>query len=267
LQSSRTVKERKVIGLVFALSKEMSPLQAQFKGLGRLEEEGTLFHPGSMEGSPVVLSIAGIGPERAKRATKRLLELFRIKTVMSLGYAGALREGIKTGELVIARNVLTGYWEKGAGGLTSYPCPPLLMRLCQKVVEENGIKVHVGDVLTVEGPIKRPEAKRQAGLLTGAVAVDMESAGVAVAAREAQVPFIALKVILDEVDEELRGTELADGEGRVSLLKTFTFLFYHPWDIMYFIRLNRQAEQSARELTRFLPALAREVNKGHILEG
>lgn len=242
----------------------MLPLKAQLKGIERLEERGLQFYHGFLEGNPMVLSMAGIGPERAERATKRLLELFRIKMVLSVGCAGALKEGIKTGELVIARNVLKGPWDRGSHELISYPCHPFLTELSRKVFEENGFKTHLGALLTVEEPIKRPEDKRQAGLLTGAVAVDMESVGVALATRETQTPFVALKVILDEIGEELKGAGLVDGEGKINFFKAFTYLLCHPWDIIDLLRLNRKAEQAAGELTRSIRVLAKKVKEGQI---
>ncbi|MBI5124769.1 MAG: hypothetical protein HZA70_00880 [Planctomycetes bacterium] len=262
-----------MLGLVFALPIEMAPLKAELVGhppaqkmadfqpeadnvplLGSPDPKG--FYYGYLGGTPVVLTAAGIGPERAERATKGLLERFKIKAVLSVGYTGALRDGVKTGELVIVRNVVGAYCN------TPLPCHPFLTELARKVAEGNGFKVHLGDILTVTEPIKRPEDKRQAGVLTGAVAVDMEGAGVAMAAREARIPFMALKVILDEVDEELKGTGLVDGEGRVDLFKTFTYLLYNPWDIIYLLRLNRQAGRATSELARFLSVLVREIEAG-----
>ena len=257
-----------MLGLVFALPIEMAPLKAELVGHPPEADNVPLlgspgpkeFHPGYLGGTPVVLTAAGIGPERAERATKGLLERFKIKAALSVGYAGALRDGVKTGELVIVRSVL----RMGLINQTPkrYPCHPRLTELSQRVAEENGFKAHLGDILTVTEPIKRPEDKRQAGVLTGAVAVDMEGAGVAMAAREARIPFMALKVVLDEVDEELKGTGLVDGEGRVDLFKTFTYLLYNPWDIIYLLRLNRQAGRATSELARFLSVLVREIEAG-----
>jgi nucleoside phosphorylase len=266
-----------LLGLIFALPIEMLPLKAQMVGVARVQDQPQAgFYLGSLEGAQVVLTTAGIGPERAEKATKRLLEIFgppspgRIKAVLSLGFAGALEEGIKTGELVVVRNVLFYGSGTARGTPAIYPCHPSLVELSQKAVETDsthgGFTTHQGDLLTVEELIKLPEDKRKTGLLTGAVAVDMEAAGVAKAAIEARTPFMALKVILDEVDEELKWAGLVDGEGKIKVLETLVHLLYNPWDIIYLKRLNRKAQLAAGELTKFLTLLAREVYKQKVQE-
>ena len=55
----------------------------------------------------------------------------------------------------------------------------------------------------MEVPLRTPEAKRRAAADTTAVAVDMEAAGVAEAAMELGIPWLALKVILDPADQTL----------------------------------------------------------------
>jgi hypothetical protein len=58
-------------------------------------------------------------------------------------------------------------------------------------------------LLTVTAPIRTPEAKRLAAGRTGAVAVDMEACGVARAAAELGIPWLALKAVLDPLEESL----------------------------------------------------------------
>jgi hypothetical protein len=52
----------------------------------------------------------------------------------------------------------------------------------------------------VESPLRTPDAKRAAAARTGASVVDMEAAGVAEAAAELGIPWLALKVVLDPAD-------------------------------------------------------------------
>ncbi len=273
--------DRRLLGLVFALPMELAPLKAQLKSEGhpysQLQTEGLVsakFHFGSLDGVPVALVASGIGAERAKESTRRLLltsDGLDIKAVLSLGYAGALREGVKTGELVIAHNILR-CTDMDNKIFEDYPCHSTLIALTKGVAEEKGFKVndddrphaYIGNLLSVAAPLSQPEEKKRAGQLTGAIAADMESAGVAMAAREAQIPFLALKVIVDEVDEELKGTELVNGEGKVNFLKAIVYLLYHPWDITYFIKFQGKVGRASGELTRFLLVLVKKLAEGPI---
>jgi adenosylhomocysteine nucleosidase len=65
------------------------------------------------------------------------------------------------------------------------------------------LRVEPGVLITVETVLGTPEAKRAAGRQTGAVAVEMEAAGVARAARDLGIPWAALKAIVDAVDDPL----------------------------------------------------------------
>ncbi len=51
--------------------------------------------------------------------------------------------------------------------------------------------------------LESPAAKRAAAAATHAVAVDMESTAVAAAAARARVPFVALRVVVDGLDDAL----------------------------------------------------------------
>jgi adenosylhomocysteine nucleosidase len=76
--------------------------------------------------------------------------------------------------------------------------------------------IHRGDLLSVAEPLESPAAKRAAAEATNAVAVDMESAGIAAAAARAGVPFVALRVVVDGVDDALppRAEDWIDEVGR-----------------------------------------------------
>jgi adenosylhomocysteine nucleosidase len=66
-----------------------------------------------------------------------------------------------------------------------------------------GIPAESGAVLTVDTPLRTPASKHAAHRRTGAVAVDMEAAGVAQAAEELKIPWLALKAVVDGVEDPL----------------------------------------------------------------
>ena len=65
------------------------------------------------------------------------------------------------------------------------------------------LAARVGDLLTVPTALESPAAKRAAAAATDAVAVDMESAAIAAVAARARVPFVALRVVVDGLDDAL----------------------------------------------------------------
>jgi adenosylhomocysteine nucleosidase len=66
-----------------------------------------------------------------------------------------------------------------------------------------GLALDAGDLLSVAEPLESPAAKREAAKAVNAVAVDMESAGIAAVAARARVPFVALRVVVDGLDDAL----------------------------------------------------------------
>ncbi len=88
------------------------------------------------------------------------------------------------------------FWAKMAGGWRSI-CKFRATNLpqCQGL--------HVGPLLTVAKPVLKANQKRELGLQYNALAVDMETLGVAEICRQEKQRFLAVRVISDAVDEEL----------------------------------------------------------------
>ena len=75
----------------------------------------------------------------------------------------------------------------------------------------------VGPLVTVGHPLCDPQAKEEAGFRYGAIAVDMETAAVAQAADLTDVPWMALRVILDPMEVRLSGGSWIQGFGLFAL--------------------------------------------------
>ena len=140
---------------------------------------------------------AGMGRRAAAVVRGRLAEE-RFSLVVSTGFAGGVRPGFRVGDLVMASDVVdaaSGRRRRPTGGLS------ILQGACS-----------VGTFVTVDGPLQDPERKAEIGSRWGAIAVDMETAGVAEAAEAAGVPWFSLRVILDPME-----TRLAAGSARETL--------------------------------------------------
>jgi adenosylhomocysteine nucleosidase len=85
---------------------------------------------------------------------------------------------------------------------------------------------------------------------TSARAVDMESLAVAQVAREAQVPFIAVRVIVDSAADVLPKlvTDAADREGHLHIWRLIGALALAPGELAPLIRLAQRYRAANRSL-------------------
>jgi adenosylhomocysteine nucleosidase len=164
------------IGFIAALARECTSLRRQLPRTGR-------WH--------VVQS--GPGAVRAAAAAGRAIDA-GAGLLISWGLAGGLSANVAPGTVVLAKRVLVE-------GETPLPVDTIWHSRLAALADE--LAVDYGDVLTVAEPLESPAAKRAAAASSNAVAVEMESAGIAAVAARARVPFVALRVVVDGVDDAL----------------------------------------------------------------
>ena len=201
------------VALVVALAQERRPLLRLLAAArqGRADEFRLIV--GELAGQTAVLIQAGIGRDRARRALLAAAHRFPVRAAWSLGFSGGLAETLCPGDLVCPAVVLQ---DDGRTGQSFGVAPA--QAAVRAALAAAGIRTHDGPLLTVDDPLRTPEVKRAAHRRTGAVAVDMEAAGVAEAARELGIPWLAIKAVVDAAGEALpeflAGCTTAQGELR-----------------------------------------------------
>jgi nucleoside phosphorylase len=186
------------IALVVALSQERRALRHLLSSPGRARVEDFPLLTGTLAGRPVLLVQAGPGPERARRALLAAASRFSVGAAWSLGFAGGLVDTLRPGDLVCPGLVLK---DDGRAGQAFHVAPARAAVLA--ALSAAGIPLADGSLLSVDAPLRTPEAKRAAHRRTGAVAVDMEAAGVAEAAGRLGIPWLAIKGVVDAAGEPL----------------------------------------------------------------
>ena len=135
---------------------------------------------------------------------RELLTVFDPKTirgVISFGVAGGLDPSLKSGDVVVATEVLAGDTRWLAG-----------LALNETMIARAALgrrRVVRGGLAGVEKMIAASALKAALHLQTGAAAVDMESHIAAAYAAEAGLPFAALRVISDPADRALPALALS----------------------------------------------------------
>lgn len=130
----------------------------------------------------------GMGAARA-RAAARSAAWTTADAVAVAGFCGAVVEGLRPGDVVVADEV------RGPDGATGCESGPLVRALAAAGIE----RVHVGPVACADHVVHG--AERRALAREGVLAVDMESALLAPAA--AGRPFAVLRVVLDTPAREI----------------------------------------------------------------
>jgi adenosylhomocysteine nucleosidase len=200
-------------------------------------------------GGGALLAVSGMGAAKAAPAARRLVDA-GASALMSFGLAGGLDPTLEPGTVVLPGEVIS---RNGARFPTSAEwCRQLGLAVAEMT------PVASGTLLSSLQPIDTAEAKAAAFRETGAVAVDMESVSVAEVAAAHNLPFMAVRVIVDGAADVLPQAVLAASRGgHLSVLRLVCGLAAAPRDIVGVIRLARRY----RTATRSLSAVVRD---GHI---
>jgi adenosylhomocysteine nucleosidase len=182
------------VGVVFALGIEAGGLADSLAGVVRTHAAGLVFREGGLDGRRVVLVESGAGCEAAARATQALILGHQPQWIISAGYAGGLSDRLVQGDLLIADEIVD----------TAGRSLAIDFKLAADEVQSMR-HVHVGRLLTVDRVVARAEDKHSLGTHHRALAVDMETMGVAEACRREKVRFLSVRVITDAVDRTLPG--------------------------------------------------------------
>ena len=178
-------RDRQWIGIVAAYQWEIRPLLRNRKQVKRLNSK---LYSLTLRGEPVVLAIAGAGAENAFQAARNLAGAFSLRGLATMGFAGALASGLKPGDVILGDRVFDETTRE------RFECQSDLLPVRF---------IRRGSLLSVAGVVTSSARKLQLGKDWGALAADMESAGVARAAALAGLPFCAIKAITDSAEQSL----------------------------------------------------------------
>lgn len=224
-----------------------------------LHTEARCFTPGTLPAQQPVeldekslLILSGMGREPARRAAQKLVEA-GADCLAGFGTAGALAPELKPGDLVLAEEVS----EAGK----KYAASAELTTTARERLSRNGITVQTGTLACAAEPVATVEAKRELFGQTGAIAVDMESAGVFDAARRNGLPAFVLRVIIDAAHVALPDIALqrVDEFGEVDAPGLAFDLARSPGQIPAVIRLACAARRAGRTMRQAAIPLLRQA--------
>jgi adenosylhomocysteine nucleosidase len=182
-----------------------------------------------LAGPDLAVHVSGMGAEAAARAGGAIAT-GPLRALVAAGFCGALRPELRVGDLVAAEEVR----DEASGE-----------RFAADAVLLAAAPGRRGTLVSARRVARTPQERAR---LEG-LAVDLESAALARAARAAGLPFIALRAVTDETRHRLPDVErMADEAGRLSAAAGLRHFALHPREVPALVRLGPAARVAGRAL-------------------
>jgi adenosylhomocysteine nucleosidase len=248
-----------VILIFVALKAEAHPIRARLSDREAQLDSYIDGYQGRIGDVPVTLVVTGMGLRRARISAGRAMDsLAAIDLVVTSGVAGGLRDDLAVGQVVLSERLMTCR-DDDLRPEQVIDAPVQWLEKCAGALKASRIARAAGPTITSRRPLMTAADKQRAYLLSGGIAVDMESAAIALEAERRGLPFVCMRTILDTAAEDVVGARLVDQDRRVRPLAAARALMTNPRMIIGVARLLRNlrlaTHSMASALEEMLPRL------------
>ncbi len=254
----RENENTRLILLFYAFAREIAPFKRRQHQRAPLALDDLPGFRTTIAGKTFAVVGHGIGHRRAAETARRTFDMMPgAELVIGTGVVGALSNGLKPGDLVLSDRILTidddGRIDEqvstvGDGHISAIG----------RSLSNAGIAYSTGAILTSHRVLATGADKHRAKQSTGAIAVDMETAAIAAEAAARDLPFVAIRAVLDEVDDEVVGAAMADQDGNVKPLAATSYLLRNPATMLKLPRMMRNLSRATAAIADALTAIAHE---------
>jgi adenosylhomocysteine nucleosidase len=185
-----------------------------------------------LNGNEALLVANGVGPARAAAATEAGIGAYEPDAIVSTGFCGALSPGLGIADLVTANRIVTGGQIYDAHSLKGPLCGP---------------------IRSISFVARTAQEKRELAS-EGAIAVEMEAAGVAAEALRHSIPFYCIRAVTDLAGESLANdfNKALRSDGHFDTMSILRVALLHPATrLPELIRLRKRCVLAARALGDF----------------
>ncbi|TWJ32927.1 phosphorylase family protein [Geobacter argillaceus] len=233
------------IALIAALPEEIKPLLARVDIIKRDRVAGFPLYRGRVGDQDLILLQSGMGPANAEAATRAFLETTSPDLIINFGLGGAVAPGPQVADLVVATRLLVS---DGVG--FSEQNGPDLSLADEFMVKAGNSRCHLGTFITAAETMPKAALRGKLPENTETPVLEMETAAIARVACEHGIPFLAIRAISDDCDEELGFTvaEFCDANLRIRPVKVLSTILKRPGIIPQLIRLARNSKLAAEAL-------------------
>lgn len=234
-----------MIGVVGALGREVAGLLRHLDGGRRARLGRGQAHAGTLLGKPLVVAVTGMGARCASDGARALLAGYPLTALLSVGFAGALVEGLPAASLVLPERLF----------LEGSPAVPVaadasMRRRLLDAAHDAGLAVRSEPSVTAPQMVTARRRRAALAAASGAAVVDMEGYWLAREAWAAGVPFVSVRAVSDAVRDEHPVLAGALAGGGMSVPRLLLGYAANPREAAKLPRLASDARAAAAALTR-----------------
>ena len=245
----------KTIAILGAVTEEIAGIKREINISDRVRLDKSEAWFGKYQGRNIVLVRTGVGRKRAQNATQQVIDKFNPEVIISMGYAGALTEGLNVGDMFVASTIFSPESDSNSFEMDD-PKNLKWLELAKKTPPPENVKLKIGRLITVDMVVHTPKAKKELGSRFRAEAVEMETLEIALLTRVNKIAFISIRGISDAVNHELIDcSSFLGSDGELSKLRAGWYVLTHPKSLKNAFSLRSNTQIATQNLTDFISRL------------
>lgn len=199
------------IGIIGAMPSELADIRRTL-GEGEVRTiNGYEFHQNNYKGKTIVSVCCGIGKINAALCALTMAENYEVSGIINTGIAGGMNPDVKVCDIVISTE--TAFHDVNASNVEAliqneyapfngvYKADEALTRKAEEVCKAMGIDCFKGRIISGDIFVTDKWLKEMLVETHAPYAVDMESAAIGQACFRAGVPFVSVRCISDNADD------------------------------------------------------------------
>ncbi|ADL07773.1 5'-methylthioadenosine/adenosylhomocysteine nucleosidase [Thermosediminibacter oceani] len=201
-----------IIGIIGAVDREIALFCEELKDKKTITKASLTFFTGTLEGRDAVVVKCGVGKVNAAICTQVMIDYFAPSAIICTGVAGALREDLDIGDIVISRDVVQHDVDGTAFGhelgeipnlgIKAFTADETLVQIAQEVARKQvkGRRAITGRILSGDQFISSKEKVKFLRSFFDGACVEMEGGAIGQVCYLNKVPFLIIRSISDRAD-------------------------------------------------------------------
>jgi adenosylhomocysteine nucleosidase len=201
------------IGIIGAMEEEVAILRENMNVATAKNVIGLDFYVGTMEGSShsLVVVRSGIGKVNAALCAQVLVDMFAVDVIINTGVAGAISGKLTIGDIVVSTDAVHHDFDTSALGdepgiisrmdTSVFTADADMVEKALAVAEELGLNAMAGRVASGDQFISDNTQKERIRTLFSPLCCEMEGAAIAHTAHLNMIPFVIIRAISDNANE------------------------------------------------------------------